>query len=294
MSAAAAVELLHTFALLHDDVMDRSDRRRGRPTAMRSFADRHVLDGRIGDSEWFGLSAAVLAGDLAFTWADELIDSIALPADAVNRARRVFTELRREVMAGQYLDLLVASDPACDERAARRVALLKSARYTVTRPLLLGASLAPVDRGDRRGPCAARVRRRGGPRLPAPRRRTRPVRRSDQRPARAVSTTSTTASGRCLMLRAMRLATPAQRAVLDRSLGDTDLDEDGAAEVARDRRRHRRAGLGRGARLRPARHWPSAALDGVAEPARSCLAGPRQRRDPQAPVDVDDALAGRS
>ena len=142
----AAIELLHTFALLHDDVMDRADRRRGRPAAHVSFRAQHEAAGLLGDAGWFGVSAAVLAGDLAFVWADELLDRSGLPPVALERVRRIFSTLRSEVMAGQYLDLLHGADPGADEPGARRVALLKSARYTVTRPLQLGAAAA--DAGD--------------------------------------------------------------------------------------------------------------------------------------------------
>lgn len=140
LAPAGAVELLHVFALLHDDVMDRSATRRGRPAAHVTLAGLHAGP----DPGWFGTSAAILAGDLTYVWADRLFDSTALPADAVTRARRVFTTLREEVVAGQYLDLRLSADPSAHELAALHVALLKSARYTVTRPLLLGAALADV------------------------------------------------------------------------------------------------------------------------------------------------------
>jgi isopentenyl-diphosphate delta-isomerase type 1 len=140
--AAAAVELLHTFALIHDDVVDRSARRRGSPTAQVALADMHSAAGLAGDGGWFGVSGALLAGDLAFVWADELLDATPLPAAAVDRARSVFTRLRTEVIGGQYLDLRLAHVDGADEEEARRVALFKSARYTVTRPLQLGAALA--------------------------------------------------------------------------------------------------------------------------------------------------------
>ena len=140
---AGAVELLHTFALLHDDVMDRSLERRGRAAGHAALADRHRQDDRLGDSDWFGCSAAVLAGDLTFVWADELFESAAIAPDVLARARCVFTTLRAEVIAGQYLDLGLAAARDADEAAAHKVALLKSARYTVTRPLLIGAALSP-------------------------------------------------------------------------------------------------------------------------------------------------------
>jgi geranylgeranyl diphosphate synthase type I len=139
VTAAAAMELLHTFALLHDDVMDRSETRRGAPAAHVSLARRRP-DESTSEAAWFGTSAAILAGDLAHVWADELFDAIGTGPTA-DRARAVFHQLRSEVIAGQYLDLRISAEVRPSERAARRVALLKSARYTVTRPLQLGAAL---------------------------------------------------------------------------------------------------------------------------------------------------------
>ena len=144
---AAAVQLLHTFALLHDDVMDRSPERRGRPSAYASLARMHAEEGLGGDAEWFGIGAAILAGDLAFVWADQLLDGAAFPADVLNRARQVFTTLRVEVMAGQYLDLRLAGLRTATQEHALHVALLKSGRYTVTRPLQVGAAIAGADAG---------------------------------------------------------------------------------------------------------------------------------------------------
>jgi geranylgeranyl diphosphate synthase type I len=144
LGAGAAVELLHAFALVHDDVMDRAATRRGRPAASRSFARLHERERWSGDAAWFGTGAAILAGDLAFVWADQLLDGSVPPA-ALARARRAFTTLRAEVMAGQYLDLRFAAGRDTGEDDARRVALLKSGRYTVTRPLQLGLALATGD-----------------------------------------------------------------------------------------------------------------------------------------------------
>jgi geranylgeranyl diphosphate synthase, type I len=145
LAPAAAVELLHTFALIHDDVMDRSPQRRGRPAAHEALAVTHGQEGLVGDPAWFGIGGAILAGDLAFVWADELLDGADLPAAAIERARRVFTRLRVEVMAGQYLDLRLSGLATAAEEDALRVALLKSGRYTVTRPLQLGAAIVGED-----------------------------------------------------------------------------------------------------------------------------------------------------
>jgi geranylgeranyl diphosphate synthase type I len=142
---AAAVQLLHTFALLHDDVMDRSPERRGRPSAYAALAKIHVNEGLTGDSSWFGIGGAILAGDLAFVWADQLLDATPLPGEVLDRVRRVFTTLRVEVMAGQYLDLRLAGLPSASEDHALHVALLKSGRYTVTRPLQMGAAIGGAD-----------------------------------------------------------------------------------------------------------------------------------------------------
>ena len=139
------MEMLHTFALLHDDVMDRSSWRRGRPTAQRAFAAMHRDERLSGDPAWYGTSAAILAGDLAFVWADDLLDRAPLPTDLLARVRREFTTLRIEVMAGQHLDLRLGGLGDVQPSLARRVALLKSGRYTVTRPLAMGRALAPGD-----------------------------------------------------------------------------------------------------------------------------------------------------
>jgi geranylgeranyl diphosphate synthase, type I len=145
LHAAGAVELLHNFALVHDDVMDRSVWRRGRPAVHVALAEAHAEDGLAGDGDWFGVAGAILAGDLAFVWSDRLFDEAPLPSEALARARRVFTELRVEVMAGQYLDLRLAGSVAATEPDALHVALLKSGRYTVTRPLQLGATIGGGD-----------------------------------------------------------------------------------------------------------------------------------------------------
>jgi geranylgeranyl diphosphate synthase type I len=136
VDAGAALELLHLFALIHDDVMDASDRRRGRDTIHIEFAARHGASGWRGEDRRFGEGVAILVGDLAFVYADALL------AGAPGPAIDVFTELRLEVNVGQYLDLrgAVTADP--DESVARRIALYKSGKYTVERPLHLGAALA--------------------------------------------------------------------------------------------------------------------------------------------------------
>ena len=228
---AAALELLHTFALLHDDVMDRSQVRRNRPAAHVEFAREHARADRVGDARWFGTGAAILAGDLAHVWADDLLDAAALPPEAVDRARRVYSELRREVIAGQYLDLVLAGDPGASEVAARKVALLKSARYTVTRPLLLGAAL-----GDpRRAASVATALRTYGDAVGlAFQLRDDVLGLFGDPAATGKSCVDDLREGKrtLLVLRALRLASPAQERMLRRCLGDPALDATTAAEAA--------------------------------------------------------------
>jgi geranylgeranyl diphosphate synthase type I len=132
----AALELLHGFALIHDDVMDGSDRRRGQPTAHTSFDDRHRAEGWRGESRRFGEGVAILVGDLAFVYADMLL------APLSPESRRVWDELRIELNIGQYLDLLGTARGDADVATARRIATYKSGKYTVERPLHLGAAMA--------------------------------------------------------------------------------------------------------------------------------------------------------
>ena len=136
VDACAALELLHTFAIVHDDVMDDSERRRGLQTLHVVFEQRHRSHRWAGDGRRFGEGIAVLIGDLAFVYADVLM-SAATPA-----ARRVFDELRVEVNLGQYLDVVATARRTADTSQARRICCYKSGRYTIERPLHLGAALA--------------------------------------------------------------------------------------------------------------------------------------------------------
>ncbi len=136
IDAGAALELLHTFALVHDDIMDGSSTRRGTDTIHVTFEAGHALDGWRGEARRFGEGVAILVGDLAFVYADLLL------AGAPPPALQVFTELRIEVNVGQYLDLLGTARGRVTEGTARRICRFKSGKYTVERPLHLGAALA--------------------------------------------------------------------------------------------------------------------------------------------------------
>ncbi|MFC8717230.1 polyprenyl synthetase family protein [Kitasatospora sp. NPDC057198] len=149
--AAAALELLQASALVHDDLMDRSDTRRGLPAVHRRFENLHRAGGWRGDREQYGASAAVLLGDLLLIWCDELFQRSGLPSAAVSAAKPAFDLMRTEVMLGQYLDVLepVAGDSTDDGAVdrARTVLHYKSAKYTIERPLQVGALLAGASPG---------------------------------------------------------------------------------------------------------------------------------------------------
>jgi geranylgeranyl diphosphate synthase type I len=136
IDAGAALELLHSFALVHDDIMDGSDLRRGRTTVHLGFARRHRRAGWRGEARRFGEGVAILVGDLALVYADLLL------AGAPQPALDVFNELRIELNVGQYLDMAGTAQGRCDGETARRIACYKSGKYTVERPLHLGAALA--------------------------------------------------------------------------------------------------------------------------------------------------------
>ncbi|MEU7587124.1 polyprenyl synthetase family protein [Micromonospora sp. NPDC049230] len=149
LPALAALELLHTFALVHDDVMDASTTRRGRPTAHVALAEQHIAAGHRGDPGRFGEAVAILIGDLCMVWADRLLAHATVPAARLFEVRRCYDQMRVETVAGQYLDVLGENDPAnWSVDRALRVAHYKTASYTVQRPLLFGACLAGVPADD--------------------------------------------------------------------------------------------------------------------------------------------------
>ena len=142
LPALAALELMHTFALVHDDVMDASATRRGRPTAHRIFSAQHQTAGRLGNADRFGTTAAILVGDLCLVWADQLIATTPLPAATLFAVRAGYDRMRIDAIAGQYLDVLGESQPdSWSVDRALLVARHKTASYTVQRPLLYGLAL---------------------------------------------------------------------------------------------------------------------------------------------------------
>jgi geranylgeranyl diphosphate synthase type I len=137
--AAAALELLHTMALVHDDLIDGAKERRGVPSTAVWFSDRASELGAPGDPAEFGVSMAILLGDVSAVWADVLFLASGFSPGALARALRVYHDVREEMAVGQFLDVGGATG---DPKVARRAAALKGGSYTVEGPLLIGAALA--------------------------------------------------------------------------------------------------------------------------------------------------------
>ncbi|MBZ5733330.1 polyprenyl synthetase family protein [Nocardioides sp. TRM66260-LWL] len=146
--ACAALELLHASALVHDDLMDASDTRRGRPSTHRGFEAQHAASDWTGDPAQYGAAAAILTGDLLLAWADESLRRCGLPPAEVAPALEVFDACRTEVIAGQFLDVSVQARGRADVATAMTVLRYKSAKYSIERPLHVGAALAGADAGE--------------------------------------------------------------------------------------------------------------------------------------------------
>lgn len=140
--AAASLELLHASALVHDDLMDASDTRRGRAATHRGFEAEHRADGWRGDPVQYGAAAAILLGDLLLSWADELLRRCGLGWDRIGPALEVFDLCRSEVIAGQFLDVSVQARGRASVEQATTVLRYKSAKYSIERPVHVGAALA--------------------------------------------------------------------------------------------------------------------------------------------------------
>lgn len=142
LQAVASLELVQACALIHDDLIDSSASRRGRPTVHVAFADLHTAQRWAGLPSSFGLAVAVLIGDLALAWADDMFHQSPLTPEKLEQAAPAWRSMRTEVLAGQYLDLHTQVTGDSSPAAALRVSRLKTAAYTVERPLNLGAALA--------------------------------------------------------------------------------------------------------------------------------------------------------
>ncbi|MFA5891740.1 MAG: polyprenyl synthetase family protein [Actinomycetota bacterium] len=222
---AAALELLHTFAIVHDDVMDQSQLRRGEPTTYRRLSGTPLLR---RDRDRFGESAAILVGDLAMAFADELWGSSGFEGAACDDASTLYHAMRAEVIGGQYLDLLAAARGRATLEETRRISVLKSGRYTVERPLLIGATFAGASEDVREALAAF-----GAPLGEAFQLRDDVLGAFGDPNVTGKDADGDLREGKQTLLVALArgVADPAQRAVLDARLGAADLDSAGAEEL---------------------------------------------------------------
>jgi geranylgeranyl diphosphate synthase, type I len=142
LRAVSSLELIQACALVHDDLMDASALRRGKPTVHVAFARKHAEAGWHGRPARFGAAAAILLGDLALVWADDMFHTCGLPPETMARAGGPWRSMRTELLGGQYLDVLHQATRDASQAAALRIDRYKTAAYTVERPLHLGAALA--------------------------------------------------------------------------------------------------------------------------------------------------------
>jgi geranylgeranyl diphosphate synthase type I len=140
-----AVELLHVFALIHDDIIDNSSLRRGEPTTHKQFEIFHRQRELLGRKKDYGFSTAILAGDLAYSFAEEILTTAPFPQERMRRARYYFDQMKTQVIYGQYLDVLGGYKKSLTEDEVLQILEYKTAKYTVERPLQIGAMLAGAD-----------------------------------------------------------------------------------------------------------------------------------------------------
>ncbi|MBK3632397.1 polyprenyl synthetase family protein [Streptomyces sp. MBT97] len=155
LRVGAALELIQTCALVHDDVMDGSRLRRGRPALHADVEAQYAAVAPTAQDARFGEAAGILAGDLALAWADDVLADTELAPDTARRVRGLWSAMRMEMVAGQYLDVQGQITSSRSSARAVRAACLKSALYSVERPLALGAGLAGADAATTAALCSA-------------------------------------------------------------------------------------------------------------------------------------------
>lgn len=145
LRAASSLEFIQGCALIHDDIVDASDTRRGNPTVHRAVEAAHAERGWSGTSAQFGEAVAILAGDMSLVWAEDMLQDSGLSAAALARAREPWRSMRTEVIGGQLLDIYLEAEGSESVELSNAVNRFKTAAYTIERPLHLGAALAGAD-----------------------------------------------------------------------------------------------------------------------------------------------------
>lgn len=142
LAAVSSLELIQACALIHDDIIDDADTRRGAPTIHKVFEAKHAANDWHGSADRFGISAAILIGDVALSWADDMLHTSGLTPAALVRALEPWRAMRTEVLGGQLLDITAEASRDSRVGTAEKVNLFKTAAYTIERPLHIGAAIA--------------------------------------------------------------------------------------------------------------------------------------------------------
>ncbi|MBQ1100633.1 polyprenyl synthetase family protein [Streptomyces sp. b94] len=222
---AASIELFHAFALIHDDIMDNSGTRRGRPTAHRALATHHK---DRPDADALGVNAAILLGDLALGWSYEVLHGSEAAPEALTAVWPVLNAMRTETLTGQYLDLTAAGNATANLETAWRIIRYKTAKYTIERPLHIGAILAGATR-EQLGALSAYALPLGD----AFQLRDDLLGVYGDPGSTGKSSLDDLREGKhtVLIATALHRATPSDRRVLRRLLGDPELDREGAEQI---------------------------------------------------------------
>ena len=145
LTAISAIEFIQACALIHDDIIDQSDTRRGNPTTHRRFESQHRSSNWAGDSAHYGVSQSILTGDLALAWADDMLLASGLSPQSLAAVRPAWRAMRTEVIAGQILDVAMEANGSESVDDSLKVIEYKTASYTVSRPLHIGAAMVGAD-----------------------------------------------------------------------------------------------------------------------------------------------------
>ncbi len=193
---------------------------------MTSFHDDQAL---IGDRQWFGISSGIIAGDLVSVWADQAFWQAGLSPEVLMDAVEVYNTMRAEVMAGQWLDVRLAALPQASVAESEHVALLKSGRYSITRPLELGVALA----GECDPSLLRALRTYGDSVGVAFQMRDDVLGMFGNQAETGKSVGGDIREGKrtVLILTALERATPTQRAILNQCLGNVHVDADQLEQV---------------------------------------------------------------
>lgn len=145
LRAVSALELIQACALIHDDIIDASDTRRGSPTVHRRVEAAHLARQWHGSAASYGEAVAILVGDIALSWAEDMLHTSGLSLAALARVRGPWSAMKTEVIAGQILDISVESSGDERPEIAEKINRFKTAAYTIERPLHIGAALGEAD-----------------------------------------------------------------------------------------------------------------------------------------------------